>query len=449
MNTSRRTQLVVSRRAAGGALLAAILAACGAAGGPGRPQPTPAAIGPNTPDPALLPLHLLPGGGWGEPPPGYPRPPAPVELVWQADGGADRLSRPAGLAVDRRGVLTVVDAGNDRLVRLTASAGEVIARLGGHGVAAGRFRFASRPDDDERSVGRSGGGVAVDGEGALYVADPFNARVQRLDRDGQSVADWGKLPPSAGRLIEPVGIAVDDRRGYVYVADSAEHRVHAFDRDGRWRLAWGGLGHEPGRFIRPSAVAVDRHGHVYVADAGNRRVQVFDAGGRLMTAWNLSGLPVVEFNAPFGLAVDSAGRVYVAGVYGVEVYTASGVGLATWNAGAGGEVFVPNGIAVDEADAIYVSDLGRSRVLKFRPTRPWPTPTAARPTPPPPAVGPTESPTEEGDSPPAAELPVAQTAPAEPTDGVIGIADPGSPPTATPAPPTPVPTLIPMTPSDR
>ena len=101
--------------------------------------------------------------------------------------------------------------------------------------------------------------MAVDGEGALYVADPFNARVQRLDRDGQSVADWGKLPPSAGRLIEPVGIAVDDRRGYVYVADSAEHRVHAFDRDGRWRLAWGGLGHEPGRFIRPSAVAVDRH----------------------------------------------------------------------------------------------------------------------------------------------------------------------------------------------
>jgi DNA-binding beta-propeller fold protein YncE len=409
--TGARTQLVVSRRAAGGALLAAVLAACGAAGGPGRSQPTPAAIGPNTPDPAMLPLHVLPGRGWGEPPIGYPsrsaRAPAPVELVWQADGGADRLSRPAGLAIDRRGVLAVVDAGNDRLVRLTARAGEVIARLGGHGVAAGRFRFTSRPDDDERSVGHSGGGVAVDGEGALYVADPFNARVQRLDRDGQSIADWGKLPPSAGRLIEPAGVAVDARRGYVYVADGAEHRVHAFDRDGRWRLAWGGLGREPGQFFRPSAVAVDRSGNVYIADAGNRRVQVFDAGGRLMTAWNLSGLPMVEFNAPFGLAVDAAGRVYVACVYGVEVYNAGGVGLATWNAGAGGEVFVPNGIAVDEADAIYVSDLGRSRVLKFRPRRPWPTPAAARPTP---------------------RL---------------------APPTTPPAPPTPAPTPAPMTPTDR
>jgi sugar lactone lactonase YvrE len=379
-----------SRRAVLVGLMGGMLGACGMADGTRSPDRASAGTRKS-----------------GAQPTAAPAPTAPVELVWHADGGPDQLLRPAGLAVDRRGTLTVVDAGNNRLVQFT-STGEVVARLGRAGSAPGQFRFSSPPNDYPDGVSDDGvalGVVAVDAAGALYVADPFNARVQRVDPAGQVVADWGPLPPparllsEAHRLYHPVSIAVDDRHGHVFVADHAGHLVHAFDRDGHWRLAWGGLGHQPGQFIRPLALAVDRQGQVVVADSGNARIQVFDAGGRLVTTWDAGDPTAQEFPAPLGVAVDGADRVYVATAHGVQVFTTAGVYLAAWN-DADGERFVPNGIAVDEHDAVYVTDLGRSRVLKFRARGPWPTPAAGRPTPrpalptatPPPPMSPTPRP---------------------------------------------------------
>ncbi|MCC6628669.1 MAG: hypothetical protein IT340_14855 [Chloroflexi bacterium] len=44
-------------------------------------------------------------------------------------------------------------------------------------------------------------------------------------------------------------------------------------------------------------------------------------------------------------------------------------------------ILSPRGIAIDGQGAIYITDCGRHRVLKFRPRQPWPAPMAARPTP--------------------------------------------------------------------
>jgi DNA-binding beta-propeller fold protein YncE len=309
--------------------------------------------------------------------------PGAVEVVWQADGGPHRLLRPTTLAVDRRGVVTVVDAGNDRLVQLTAGTGEAIARLGGPGAAPGRFRFGSWPLDDLGRVESVGGAVAVDADGSFYVADAFNGRIQRLDRAGRVVAPFGNKPPAVESLVEPAGIAVDDRRGRVYVADPYDHRVHAFDRDGRWLLAWGGPGQEEGEFFLPAAVAVDRRGRVYVADRGNDRIQVFDGGGRFVTAWGGPGPQPGDFSTPIGVAVDGAGRVHVAVWQRVLVFSDAGVFLAAWGGADAGldPVTFFSGIAVDEQGGVYVVDHGRARVLKLRPRGPWPTPAAARPTP--------------------------------------------------------------------
>ena len=255
----------LSRRSLLLGALGAALAACGPAGS-GSPGRAPAAAGwARRPRAGDARPHLQPGEGWraaaARPAARAATGAAPVELVWQADGGPDRLGLPTGLAVDRRGVLTVVDAGQ----RSPRPAGDGRRRRRSPASAAPATPPASsasrrRSTRIQAASARVGGAVAVDGAGALYVADPFNARLQRLDRAGPVVAPWGESPPSIGPLVEPAGIAVDDRRGRVYVADAGAHRVHAFDRDGRWLLAWGGPGQGAGEFLRPAAVAVDRAG---------------------------------------------------------------------------------------------------------------------------------------------------------------------------------------------
>jgi DNA-binding beta-propeller fold protein YncE len=331
---------------------------------------------------------------------GPPPAPAPVDLVWQADGSPDRLRWPTGLAVDRAGTVTVVDAGNHRLVRLSG-AGQVLARLGNLGSHPNEFLLAPPPPPDgvgQGHFGLVGGGVAVDADGAIFVADSFNARVQQFDRAGRFVAAWRDLPPTAGQLIEPAGIAVDDRQGRVYVADRVAERIQVFDRDGRWRLAWGAPGRAAGQFLGPVAMAVDRQGRVYLADGGNDRIQVFDGDGRFLMAWGGPGRRSEEFTAPVGVAVDGLGQVYVATAHRVLVFTDTGIFLAAWGgAEVGVGLLTLGGIAVDDQGAIYVTDQLRVRVLKFVPRGGWPTPVAALPTPrpatPTPTLAPATSPT--------------------------------------------------------
>jgi hypothetical protein len=66
----------------------------------------------------------------------------------------------------------------------------------------------------------------------------------------------------------------------------------------------------------------------------------------------------------------------------VQVFDTSGAFLAVWDgAGSGGAPFViPNGIAADEAGAVYVADLRRGYIQKFQPRGPWPTPGVWKPT---------------------------------------------------------------------
>src|SRR5687767_6617069 len=93
-----------SRRSVLVGLMGGVLAACGEAGRSGSSGRT----------------HTVaqPSAGQPTPPPAAP---APVELVWHTDGGPNRLHWPTGLAVDRLGTVTVVDAGNDRLVQVTSA----------------------------------------------------------------------------------------------------------------------------------------------------------------------------------------------------------------------------------------------------------------------------------------------------------------------------------------
>ena len=134
-------------------------------------------------------------------------------------------------------------------------------------------------------------GIAVDGKGTVWVADTYNHRIQVREPDGRWRVAGGKAGggegargSGAGEFSSPRGIAVDGN-GAVWVAEWGNHRIQVRDPDGRWRVAGGkpggGAGESgtgAGEFADPSGIAVDGNGAVWVAEYGNNRIQRFGAG---------------------------------------------------------------------------------------------------------------------------------------------------------------------------
>ncbi|MGC8873103.1 MAG: flippase activity-associated protein Agl23 [Chloroflexia bacterium] len=320
-----------------------------------------------------------------------------IAFFGSAGSGPGQLSFPRGIAVDKAGNLYVADSGNHRIVRFdpqgeTSVWGSPCVLETGVGcvdpdgmgplpLGAGQFNEPW--------------GVAVDSEGRVYVADTWNHRIQVLDANGDFLGEWGE-----GQLIDvgeditlrearpfgfygPRGVAVDGQ-GKVYVTDTGNERVLVYrvqpDAAGGIRAEylyqWGTTGSAPGQFLEPVGIAVDASGRVYVADTWNLRVQVFAPG----PDGNVSPIPEAVIpvtgwesdsreNKPY-IAVDSGGLIYftVPERHYVAAVRVTGEVLTVWG-GYGVDLasfHLPTGIAVDSKGQVYVSDSGNGRVLLFR-----------------------------------------------------------------------------------
>ncbi len=191
-----------------------------------------------------------------------------LATVGSSGSGPGQFDAPAGVAVDEDGRLYVADFFSHRVQLLEADGSFVMqfGDTGKKGIRPGRFNY---PTD-----------VELLPWGDLLVADAYNDRIQRFAGEGDSPRRWGG--PFALRLAGPfrgwfrvatgLGVAPD---GAIFVADFFNHRIQKFDPAGTFRVTFGQEGHGPGQFDRPTDVAVADDGTVYVADFGNGRVQVF------------------------------------------------------------------------------------------------------------------------------------------------------------------------------
>lgn len=248
------------------------------------------------------------------------------------------LVSPYGIAADGEGRVWVADLGiqavhaidlRQRVVRYLTTAGDamLVAPVGlaydslrsRLYVSDSALRKVFVYDRDGRWLGEVAppqgferpGGLAVDGQGHLYVVDVMAARVPVFSADGALLRVLESGAPPDYRFNRPTGVAVDDR-GRVYVVDGMNFRVEVFDAAGRSLTTIGQLGDGPGLFARPRGVAIDSRGHVYVVDAAFGNVQLFDAAGKLLTYFGQIGDQPGEFNLPSGIWIDGEDRIYVA-----------------------------------------------------------------------------------------------------------------------------------------
>ena len=253
--------------------------------------------------------------------------------------------------------------------------------------------------------------TAFDALGNLYIADPGNDRIRKVDTNGTitTVAGNGNedysgdgVPATNTSLYSPLGVALDTL-GNLYIADSANERIRKVDTSGIiTTLAGNELNGYVGSYSgdggpatnanlnTPSGVAVDAFGGLYIADAGNNRIRKIDTSGTITTfAGNgsaaFSGDGGAATNAgldyPVGVAFDGAGSLFIADIGNQCIRKVNTNGIITTVAGGGSgglggaatnanlqapyaNANSPLGVALDALGNLYISDGNLQRVLK-------------------------------------------------------------------------------------
>ncbi|MBS4024582.1 MAG: hypothetical protein KGZ96_02785 [Clostridia bacterium] len=166
-------------------------------------------------------------------------------------------------------------------------------------------------------------------------------------------------------LSEPLAVAVD-KRGYIYIADSGNNKVKVYQPNGNLIKIYGAMDGNDIAFTYPNAIAVDSQEIIYVGELKTGRIQVFDYSANLVRVIDggSTGLPL----APLALAVDGEDRIHVANRTG-EVFVLDKEGKLLLRFGEPGvqrgKLSYPNGIAIDAAGRIVVSDSGNARIQIF------------------------------------------------------------------------------------
>jgi tripartite motif-containing protein 71 len=284
---------------------------------------------------------------------------ADVLASWGGPGkGEGQFDGPRGIAVDKNGNVYVADLGNNRVVQLGPD-GRFVKSWGKKADSKGDSKGDKPGEFNEPS------GVAVDGQGRVFVADAWNGRISVLGADGKYV---GELTAKDNSFYSPRNVATD-RSGNIYVADTGNCSVKAFGPALNKLKAFGERGKGLGRMDEVFGVAINSKGEVFAADPGNGRIHKFSA---LPAPKALAEVKVAGWQRgrPFWphLAVDSQDRIYA--VDGADrkiwVYSSDLKYLGTIGAQPGRELFAaPLGIAFGPDGSLYVSDQGRSAVLKL------------------------------------------------------------------------------------
>lgn len=175
-----------------------------------------------------------------------------------ADGKVGFL-RPAGLAINSKGVLFVVDVLAHNLKAFDANE---------------RF-LGEFPFDEKGGKLNLPSHVAVDKEDKVYVTDSLNFTIKVYDENGRYLRNIGEIGDAPGSFARPRGVAVDSDLN-VYVVDAAFDNFQIFNQEGQLLLFVGKPGKKPGEFYLPSSIHIDRNDRIFISDSYNRRVQVFE-----------------------------------------------------------------------------------------------------------------------------------------------------------------------------
>ncbi len=312
-------------------------------------------------------------------------------------GSQARFNFPFDVAIDASGNVFVADTDNHLIRRVTAD-GRVTTIAGsaqeqgeadGTGSAA-RFEFPWSVD--------------VDPSGNLWVADTQNQLIRKITSAGVVTTIAGHADTIGNRegigtesyLHLPSGIVYDVQTGGVFFTDRGNHGVRHISSTLQTAFFAGsvplaGLTNATGtaaRFFYPEGITADGLGNVYVSESADTIRKISPSGQVTLFAGNPNGLPgnadgagtAARFDTPLGMAADSFGNVYVADYNNFTIRKVTPAGVVTTFAGRAGfdgdqdgtgsqaRFDLPNDVAVDSNNNVYVADSYNNKIKIIEPT---------------------------------------------------------------------------------
>jgi sugar lactone lactonase YvrE len=247
-------------------------------------------------------------------------------------GVAAQFAWPAGVAVDASGNVYVADF-NHKIRKITPLG--VVTTLAGSGTAG------SADGTGAAAQFNTPGGIAVDANGNLYVADIANNMIRKITPDLVVTTLAGSTTPgfvddtgTSARFNSPWGVAVD-AGGNVYVTDNGNNVIRkitpvglvtTFAGSGAHGSA-GGVGADA-QFRGPSGISANISGSLYVTDLGNHAIRKITPAG-LVTTLAGSGTPgsadgigtAAQFNSPWDVQLDASGNLYAVSGHAIRKIT--------------------------------------------------------------------------------------------------------------------------------
>ena len=241
------------------------------------------------------------------------------------DGSGNFLNynSPVALAIDKNGTLYIADRDNHTIKKITSvGVGSVLAGSGIAGSANGQGREASFNFPE---------GIAVDGDGNVYVSDRDNNKIRKISPTGlvstlagTGTAGYADGPAASANFKTPKGIAVDGDKN-LYVADYGNSLIRKISAAGEVTTVAGGSSwsnadgiKSDASFSSPFSVAIDVNGDIYVGESA--RIRKISPNGVVNTvAGNSAGFSgtdgigtAASFWGPIGICLDYKGSLFIA-----------------------------------------------------------------------------------------------------------------------------------------
>lgn len=295
-----------------------------------------------------------------------------------------------GLALDSAGNLYVADPGNARVRKISASG--IITTVAGTGVLG----YSGDGGPAINATLRFPLDIAFDNAGNLYFSENGNHIVRKVDTSGiiSTYAGTGVAgfsgdggPATAAMMNFPRGIGFDSL-GNLYIGDTVNHRVrivssggtiNTFAGNGNFGCKGDGGPALSASISSPYGIAV--HTGVLYIDGSCSRVRTVDLATNIITtfAGSVTGYdgdhnpplssrffnPIETFfDAAGNLLIDDNlnGRVRTLG--GGLVTTFAGGYLGDGNPATSAALFVPEALAIDKSNNLYIADWSGHRIRK-------------------------------------------------------------------------------------
>ena len=291
---------------------------------------------------------------------------------------------PSSVATDAAGNLYIADYSNNR-IRKVSALNQTISTIAGQSISGD----AGDGGPASASVLNGPLGLSIDSQGMIYFADYWNNYVRVINpQTGMINAFAGNgnfglpvdnAPASTAPLLVPIATAAEPDGSIVilefnYIQRVANGIIHTIAGTGAYGYSGDGGAAISAEFALPAAISAAPNGDIIVSDTGNFRVrrihgiQINAVAGTGITenipatTAFLNGPEDVAAGAGGGFVFPDTNNSVVRQVSGGTISGLAGTGVA----GSGmGELYFPQGVAVDPQGNVYVADTDNNRILRL------------------------------------------------------------------------------------